>query len=474
MNLNLKNNLILLIGYTFILLLVLINSKNAFFWDTVQLGSLHADFYYNHNFSQILLPNNIDSGHIPAFGMYIGMMWKIFERTLLVSHLAMLPFVLGILDQLYQLVQKFVDKKYWGYAFLLILIDPSLLSQMTLVSPDIPLIFFFLIALNAVLKNNRVLLAVAIIFLFLVSMRGMMLSLGILFFDLIINKSFEKNFKNTLINLMKRSVIYIPAFLIFIFFNIYHYREKGWIFYHANSPWAESFEKVNFIGFLYNIGILGWRIVDFGRIGIWTVLLILFLYYRNNFLKESKTRLLIILFFIISIVLTVNMLWAKMLLGHRYLIPIYLIFSLLVVHILYSSYIKESLKIYLSILWVIVLVSGNFWIYPPKISQGWDSTLAHIPYYNLRTEAINYLENEKIDIKQVASFFPNLGTLDNLDLNHKTDKFSNFDQTKEYVFYSNIYNIGDNEYETIINNYEVIKQFKKMNIFIWICKKKKL
>ena len=44
------------------------------------------------------------------------------------------------------------------------------------------------------------------------------------------------------------------------------------------------------------------------------------------------------------------------------------------------------------------LISGNLWIYPRNIAQGWDATLAHVPYYNLRIEAINYLDKNNIEI----------------------------------------------------------------------------
>ncbi|MDP2087834.1 MAG: hypothetical protein Q8J84_00360 [Flavobacteriaceae bacterium] len=471
MDTNHKNNLILIFSLIFISALILINSQNAFFWDTVQLGSLHSNFYFSSNFSNILLPDHIDSGHIPAFGMYIALMWKIFERSLLVSHLAMFPFAIGIVFQLYKLAQKFTPKKYWGYAMVLILIDPSLLSQMILVSPDVPLIFFFLLAVNSVLYNKRSLIMLSVIFLFLISMRGMMLSFCILLFDLYLNLHY-KNYKETALDLLKRSLIYLPAFLIFVSFSIFHYNTKGWIGFHPNSPWAESFESVGTIGFIYNIAVLGWMILDFGKIGIWIVFTILLIIYRNKILKDPKSQILLFLFICIVLLLPANMLWAKGLLGHRYLIPIYLIFALLGVNILFSAYIKNKLRYVMIIIWSSFIISGNFWIYPPKIAQGWDSTLAHIPYYNLRINAIKYLDKEKIEISKVASFFPNTASFDAIDLNNDQRRFSKFNEHNKYLFYSNIFNISDQEYNRIINDYIPIKSFKKNGIFVWICKKK--
>ena len=70
-----------------------------FFWDTVQLASQHAQFFLENGFSTFLLPDEMDSGHPPTFGFYLALVWRVFGKTLSISHLAMLPFLLGIVWQ---------------------------------------------------------------------------------------------------------------------------------------------------------------------------------------------------------------------------------------------------------------------------------------------------------------------------------------------------------------------------------------
>ncbi|WP_299314061.1 hypothetical protein [uncultured Aquimarina sp.] len=451
---------------------VLLNADNAFFWDTIQLGSHHADHYFKTNFSVLLLPDDIDSGHIPAFGAYIAMFWKLFGRNLCVSHLAMLPFGFGLIFQLFRLIKRFILPKYLSIAFGLIIIDPSLMSQMLLVSPDVPLLFFFLLAVNSVLDNKKIFLMIAIVLLFLTSMRGMMLSVCVLIFDLCCNVSSRENIKELFTALMKRSLIYIPAFLIFIVFSLIHFQEKGWIGFHQDSPWQESFEKVEFTGVIFNIAVLGWRILDFGRIGIWIVLFILFAKYRKQIIKDPRIRQISFFFACILFLLPLNMLWAKGLLGNRYLIPIYLFCSLLCATILFSDFVTRKLRVVLILTWATIIISGNFWIYPPKVSQGWDATLAHLPYYNLRLKAKKYLDDHKIDFHSVASFFPNDAGIDAIELNGEKRSFAVFDGNNDFVFYSNIFNISDQEYDDIISNYEIIQSFEKNGVFVWICKMK--
>lgn len=474
MNIKLLNRFCLFLISMIAFFLVFLNKENGFFWDTIQLASGHGDFYYSNNFSQLLLPVELDSGHIPAFGMYIALIWKLFGRTLQVSHLAMLPFALGIVWQMYVLCKKFIIKKYTGIALCLVFLDASLMSQITLVSPDIPLMFFFLLSLNSVLKNRPILITISIFFLFLTSMRGMMLSVCLVLIDVYSNFGYKNILKAHQIKiLLKRSLLYIPSLLIFILYNSYHYYVKGWIGYHNDSPWAACFERVDFKGFIFNIGLLGWRILDFGRVGVWIVFICLIIKYKSRILYDKKKYSLFFLFIIVFFLLPLNMLWAKGLLMHRYLMPIYILFSLLTASILFSDFVSKKLKSVFIVVWLLIALTGNFWIYPPKVSKGWDSTLAHLPYYKLRHEAISYLNVHKINFKDVDTFFPNYYSLDDIDLNNDKRYFDNYNiaNGSKYILYSNIFNVDDDVYDYMMTHYTPIKEFKKNGVYFIVFKR---
>ena len=467
-----RQNSFAFITYILVVVLILFNINNFFFWDTVQLGSAHANYYLSTNFTQLLLPEDIDSGHIPAFGMYVALIWKIFGKSLEISHLAMLPFAVGIVWQLTKICKKFVSQSYYGVAVVLIILDPTILSQITLISPDIMLMFFFLLGVNAVIENQKTLITISTILLFLTSMRGMMVSLAIFFLDFYYIVSLKTNLVKLFQNLLKRTLIYSPAIILFTAFNIYHFLTKGWVGFHSNSPWAESFEQVDFKGFIFNLGILSWRILDFGRIGVWLVLLFLFLSYKKQIKESKKSKILFLFAMCIIVILSANMVWAKNLLAHRYLIPFYIIVALLGTQILFSNFVKDIHKISLTILWIIFLISGNFWIYPTKIAQGWDSTLAHLPYYSLRLQTIKYLEEKNINFNDVQSFFPNTRTIDLIDLNKDNRNFNTFDGKGKYVIFSNVFNVNDEVYKNLIKSYIVIKEFRNNRVFILILQKR--
>ena len=95
--------LILFTGLTFLVV------DHFFFWDTIQLASIPAHFYYENNFSKLFLPMQNDTGHVPIFGAYLALIWTIFSKSLFISHIAMLPFIYGVIWQAYTLIKQFIS-----------------------------------------------------------------------------------------------------------------------------------------------------------------------------------------------------------------------------------------------------------------------------------------------------------------------------------------------------------------------------
>ena len=448
-------------------------SNNIYFWDTVQLASRHAHFFYENNFREIFLPDEIDSGHIPSFGIYLALAWKFFGKSLFVSHFAMLPFLYGIIFQTYLLIKKYFPPQLAIPVLILVLADPTFLSQSILVSPDIPLIFFFLLGLNSVLSQNRKFIFISVLGLILISNRGIFLSAAIFLLDMIFNINYVQ-FKLSLVQVLKRCLLYLPAFLIFIVYNLLHFQAKGWIGYHEDSPWALSFALVGWKDLFINCGILVWRLIDFGRIFLWVIgFLLIVRFYRDN-LKDQNFKKLGIFLILSLLVLSIPLLAYKSLSGHRYLMPVYLIFSLLATYLIFTKIKSQRLKYALYTISLVGLLTGNLWIYPEKISQGWDSSLAHLPYYGLLDKMHVYLDHENIEINLVGCTFPNLAEQRYLKLNDDHHSFHPKKLgTDQFVLYSNIYNdFEDYEIDVLNSNFILRKEFRKRGVFIKLFEKK--
>ncbi len=472
--LSIKTNIVnLSLFFIFFTLLTWFVSDQIFFWDTIQLGAKHGLFFYENNFSSILLPDNIDSGHIPTFGMYLAICWKIFGKSLLVSHFAILPFLLGIVWQAYILLKKYINPKYIYFALTLFLADATFLSQATLISPDVVLVFLFLLGLNAVLRNKKVLVSIACAGLVLISMRGMMVAFSLLILDIILNVKFD-DFKSVFFQLVKKTIVYFPAFIVFTSYYLYHYYSKGWIAYHADSPWEQSFQLVDFSGFIFNTGILGWRILDFGRVFLWLFSGIITIKYFKNLIHDKKLIQILFIFIIVLICLSVSFVLYQGLSGHRYLLPVYLIFSLFTCYLVFEKLKVERLKYIIFSILLVGSLTGNLWIYPEKIAMGWDSTLAHLPYYHLRKQMLDYLNENKIKTGDVGCDFPNLSEQKYMELNDDLQKHheKNLD-TDKYVLYSNVYNgFSDNEIDRLKTDFILLKEYKQFGVFMRIYKRK--
>lgn len=378
----------------------------------------------------------------------------------------MLPFLIGIVWQVYLLCNYFFRNRFLFPAVLLVVADTTFLGQSVLISPDIALVFFFLLSLNSILRHKNLILILGLICLSFISVRGMFAALVIFTYDLLLNSP-DKSFRNLIKTATTRMIYYIPMALLVLFYFILRYKSLGYIVPATSTNWAGHYDSVGITGILYNTGILGWRMVDFGRIIIY-VFLIAFLisYFRKKFIADDKLKLLILFFILFMLINSPYLLFFKQPILHRYLMVAHILCSLILLYILFESGIGQKLAGWIYIIVLAGLISGNFWIYPDNIAKGWDSTLAHLPYYKIRTEMIRYLEQQKIPFDQVGTEFPNTAAFENIDLDNRNVSFPEKDMKKNpYIFYSNIFNdFSDQELHDLKTNWLVVKEIKRCRV----------
>ncbi|MEY3368418.1 MAG: hypothetical protein RI973_1573 [Bacteroidota bacterium] len=448
---------------------------HPFFWDTVQLGSKHAHYFYETNFSSWLLPESIDSGHPPAFGAYLALTWKAFGKNLLVSHFAMLPFLLGLAYFLLKTGEKIAGPANAIWFPLLCLCDPVLASQCLLISPDVLLCLFFLMALNAIWREQPWFLAAAVTGLGLVSMRGMMLGLGLFLYAVL------RSEKQGLRSICRKLWPFVPGGMLALAYLAFHKLETGWVGYHEHSTWAPSFERVDLQGFIRNIAVLGWRLADLGRVFVWLFLMAMVILNRRHIRdwlsRRSAEHEWLLLFSLVSLALIPSQLFYKGLLAHRYLLPVFLSLNMLVFAILFA---KEKIaspgrqKLAVGLL-CLGLLSGNCWVYPRKISMGWDSTLAHLPWYSLVAEAQVYLREQGIPLASVGTAFPNIGPRKYYDPADDREGFSEKQLAADcYILYSNVMNdFRDEEIDELEQGWTKLKTMKRGGVELVIYKNPK-
>ncbi len=453
--------------YLFVALIIILVINTPFFWDKDVIISKRAFWFVENNFS-LNLPNSLDNGYAPALSLLLALLWKIFGQTLITGHLLMLPFAFGLVYQFYRFLSYLSDnKRFINLTMILLLLDTTVLSQIVVVSNDLLLIFFFFLSLNAILYGKRNRLFISILFLSLSHMRGVMVCMIVFVFEVSMfiktTKGFTGNFKKSLTLLPQ----YLPAAILFLSYQIYHYLQTGWIITHEHSPWIGCFEAVDFKGFVFNIGILVWRLSDFGRIFYWIVLIVFFLLViRGKQKSDSNIRIMVVLIIVSSIVLFPTMLIYKVLSSHRYLLPIFILTTMLSGYILFVKIPQLRYARVVFLILLISMISGNFWIYPDKIAKGWDSTVAHIPYHCLKKKMITYIDTSHILFSEVGSDVPNTYPQKITNLTEDERYFHLKDiKSDKYIFYSNVFNMfTDKEVDELKNRWILVKEYRCLQV----------
>lgn len=454
------------------LLITLFSLDIGVFWDNVIYCSQIGDHLYRNDiFEWQSIPLKIDNAQPPFVATLLAISWTLFGKTLEVSHWVMFPFIFGLLCQLYLFVSFFIkNPKLKLAAFILVIADPTLLSQFVLINSEIVQLFFFFLSLNAVLRNKFTLKFIGLSLLGIVTYRGMMLCAGVFVIDALIFIVIKKQKAITFLS-KKNIATYLTAAIPALLYIIWRLATKGWLISHPTKMFGNAWGFTSILDFLKNFGrnfiVLGHQFTDFGRITVLVFIGITLIIKRKVIFSQKNNYLLIISIFS-TVILYGTSLIIKNTMGHRYYIASYLPLALLAFHFIEEYTNKKSIY---SVLLASLLL-GNFIVYPDAFAQGWDASLAHLPYWNLRRDAIQYMEKENIPFEETASFFPNIASIDDIDLNGDKRFFRDFSENNIYTLSSNVYNLSDDELEAIKKNYIIIKTFEKNNVRVELLKKK--
>lgn len=450
-----------IIPYLLYLALGLWALNDMFFWDSVQLGAKHAYFYFDNGLKFQFLPEEINSGHLPVFGYYLALTWSVFGKSLIVSHLAMFPFVIGIVYFMTGLAKLRFKGPLLFLSILVLLSDPTLVSQVGMLGPDVPLICFFLASLYFHQKSKLKSKSIFLLLLAMISMRGMFLVFAFFLFELFVEKrSWKDLFK-----------MYLPAVLVTSVFFILHFISQGWIGFHSDSPWSESFATDgmrSFISILKKPVVILWRLLDFNR---WFIFLVAFVFAFKMFRANKKLYLITSELYLLGIITVIFGLLGTMFSGltaHRYFLPINILVSFYFLRLVSLSELTENSKKIVLVSAILILNLGHLLIYPAHIDQGWDASLAHKPYLSLRPQVDMYLAENGISKMQVCTSFPDHSAGKFYYLDDDMSSYSRLSSNEcEYFLLSNVHN----EIEPAdMEGHTLIKEWKKFGVWYRLLK----
>ena len=415
-----------------------------------------------------------------------------------VSHWAMLPFLLLNIWLLYRIGLRLGGEKWAYWLIPLVLLDPVMAGQSVLISPDVVLVCGFLLVVEGVSGRYKVLTMMGALLLCMISVRGMMtaaalatwwalIGLRVSMFQGFTTKNLAPFLRRFFNFALKHHLPFLPGFVFAGWFLWWHKSATGWIGLHPGSPWAPTFEPATGVDLIRNIFVLGWRWLDFGRVFEWLILgLLLWRFWRvlrPGIVRLEKTEslgaLLLLLICLVGFLSPSSILF-KNVSAHRYSLPGFMALHFVVYYLIgflasnTGSLWKNRAPAVLFAVLVTGFALGNLWIYPRGVAMGWDATLAHLPFHRLRSEAVQYLEENGIDFNTVGSTFPNLNTGENTMLNGDQRRFADKDFLQnDYFFASNVFNdITDSDFKTLKNEWVLQKKWQHSGVWIELYKKK--
>lgn len=458
-----------LILFIISLLIVFNGIDFPFYWDNVVQISVPANWYYETNFNHFYVPDAIATGHQTFVGMLFAGVWKIFGRTLLVSHITMLPFVFGFLYQLHRLLLNLkIDQQITRiFILLFVIVDATVLSQLSGLTFEVFHLFFLLLCVNAIIEKRKIMLLFSFILLAQTSLRGTISAGGIMGFQFLYDYFNKTKFS------YKNYLVYLPGLISLVLFLVLFKVHKGWVIANTvSNNWKESGEIASVKEIARNIGVFAWRLIDFGRVvifglfGYFTIKMAL----KREF-KDTTIRTLFlfaitqfILFFGVIIILRNPF-------GHRYLIPIMIPVIILTIYWI-STYFKHAI-IWLTIAFA-TLISGHFWLYPEKVSQGWDATTMHWNFFDVSEKMESYLNRTDIARSDISTFFPHYKLMKNYYLYPKESvSYQKATENEtDYILYSNSFNVNDSIIDALHTDWEMVQEFEQKRVFIQLLKRK--
>jgi len=455
-----------LLLFLFSLSLIIITLKNPFYWDNIAQSSVPANWYFETNFKFFYLPDNIATGHPTFVGMYFALLWKIFGRSLAICHFGMLPFVFGVLVQIRWFLKNIYITDKWPVFVIMgfIIIDATFLSQLSLITFDIIQLFFFFLCLNLLFVKRDKLFALSFLVLMLVSLRGSIMAGGILIFNVLSNH-FSLNKKIEIRDYFK----YIPGIIALILFLLLFRINKGWVVHNiVETPDSIYAQFASFKRMILNTIILIWRLIDFGRVGVFLVFLI-FLIKSISIRKFQDGTLKTLFLIIISqfILFFPILVTSQIPFGHRYFLPMIVPSIILTVYWV-INYLKFPL------LWLTftlaLLISGHFWLYPQGVSQGWDATTIHWNYFRVSEKIYSYIDENVIPKNEIGTFFPNTNSryLTHIETN-KNDVYGGVPFQNKYILYSNAFNVHPDVINGLFSensSWILVKKYTSNRIYI--------
>lgn len=462
-----KQKLIAL-SIVFVIVEVLLFKDLPFFWDAASKAG-RATWLLDNQFQQLVVPTEMNSGHPPLWPFLLAFSWKLFGKSILISRLLLAFINLGVFIQLIRLINYYLPTKLLILGFILLLLEPTLFAQTSSLNNDMLLLFFTLLAYNSiVVKQNYLLLTLALVGALYSNLRGIPIFISIFTIQFFILKTKTKKVN------FKLLIPYIFSGLIFLTFLAYQFNTLGWVISTPSSNYVDQRMTLPIQGWLRNFVVIAFDFFLYGKFLLFGLFIICVVVANNKKTFTIKSKQLLLAIIIFLIVLSAFMVPFSNPIGVRYFMIVYCLVGILTVLLIHKLFTKKQSKFIYGLI-VFAYITGHFWVLPQKISQPWDASFAHLNYFNVEKKMINYLEEQHLELNKIGTYTP-LKDYSNMRLLKVSpyDSLQDFSfENNDYIIHSNIDNtLKDEGIITLQKEWNEVVSFSKNGVFMKLYKKK--
>lgn len=350
--------------------------NDPFFGDAVSSTVRAALHIYDNRLGTIFYPLEHDPGHPTLYAWLLAACWLLFGKTLFVSHLFSVCWTTAIGLLFVKLASRYLQPHFVLYAALLLSAFPTWLSQSAMMLNTAAFMFFVLLAFYGFVTGNKKWQYTGMVVMMLLHTQSTFFLLGFAIahftVEVIIKK--EKTARWLATNLL----LFLLPFLVYVAWLYAHIRHTGWAFHSPNYTDADHLN--NATSFIKSILIIIWRLIDFGMLPVYLVLMI------AVFKKWiARTELLMYTIPVLLVNMVVMAVFLENTIGHRYFLVFQFMAMLLALMVIQSIAVSRQ-KIMVVVLFV-SLVAGNYLYYPGKTLG--DASLAYRDYFELEKQISN-------------------------------------------------------------------------------------
>ncbi len=354
--------------------------NDPFFGDSISSTVRAALNIYDHHLGTIFYPTEHDPGHPTLYAWLLAACWTIFGKSLFVAHLFSVLWSTALALLFIKLASLFLKPPFLVYASLLVCVFPTWLSQSAMMLNTTAFMFFALLAFYGFVTGIKKWQYSGMMVMMLLHTQSTFFLLGFAIAHFTVHVVRKKeNIKGWLIT---NVWLFTLPFLIYTAWVFAHFHHTGWAFQSPNYTDTDNLN--NTTSFFRSILIILWRLIDFGMLPVYTILILAVI--KRRAISHD-------LFWYFTMVLLVNIvvmaLFLENTIGHRYFLVFQFLSFLLVLYVIQSLPLIWQ-RISLVVIFL-SLVAGNYMYYPGKTLG--DASLAYRNYFELEKQMRGQFED---------------------------------------------------------------------------------